>query len=106
MAGKSRYVCSLPQPEPKSSKLLKTTDKRRIFAAAKVKKTNQQKIYINDDLTKLQQSEQNLLRQHLKSLKLIDNSLYGSIRGNSLMIKKNGNITQRFKIINGSVTSY
>jgi hypothetical protein len=88
-------------PRPLMVKFVRQLDKRSILE--KRKELSAKKIYVNDDLTPLQQFNKKLLTTHLKARKSTDPTIWGSIRGNSLLIKKNGNIINRFEVENGIV---
>jgi hypothetical protein len=77
-------------------KLVRNIDKQIIVS--KRKEAARRKIYINEDLTQLQQFQKKLLTTHLQSLKLFDPDIWGSIRGNSLHIKKAGHVIKRFEV--------
>lgn len=80
-------------------------DKIPIFMAAKDNKTHNQKVYLNDDLTKEQQSQQKLLRAHLQTMKTADAAVRGSIRGNSLFIRKDDTVTHRLQVRQGKIVN-
>jgi hypothetical protein len=82
-------------------KLVRNLDKQVVLAARK--EAAKLKIYINEDLTPLQQSQKRQLNSHLRTLKIADPEIWGSIRENSLHVKKNGQVIQRFEIRDGSV---
>jgi hypothetical protein len=82
-------------------KLVRNIDKQIIVS--KRKEAARRKIYINEDLTQLQQFQKKLLTTHLQSLKLLDPDIWGSIRGNSLHIKKAGHVIKGFEVRDGIV---
>jgi hypothetical protein len=82
-------------------KLVRNIDKQIIIS--KRKDAGRRKIYINDDLTQLQQFQKKLLTTHLQSLKASDPDVWGSIRGNSLHAKKAGHVIGRFEVRDGIV---
>jgi len=85
-------------------KLVSFLDKKLIFAAAKSAKTNSQKIYLNDDLSKEDQKQHKILREFFKTIKARDNDIKMSIRGSVLQVWKNSKVIQRYKVEDGSVS--
>lgn len=79
-------------------KLVRTLDKKKIQQKAREISLHKKKIFINDDLTKQQQIERKLLREYLQASKQADNSITGSIRGNSLHLKKAGKVFKKLLV--------
>jgi hypothetical protein len=87
--------------QPLLVKFLRNIDKKKLMEKKKL--LSAKKIFLNDDLTPLEQFNKKLLTTHLKAMKSRDNSIWGSIRRNSLHIKKDGYVTHRFRVENGVV---
>jgi len=79
-------------------KLVRHIDKKLILDVAFKAKTNAKKIYFNNDLTPLQQQQQKALRTKIQELQLQDKDIRGNIRGNTLVITKNGTTISRFEV--------
>jgi hypothetical protein len=75
-------------------KLLRAIDKKQILTKRKAAAII--KIFINEDCTALEQFQKKLVNTHLKAMKEMDGTRWGSIRGNSLHVKKPGNPTRKF----------
>jgi hypothetical protein len=82
-------------------KFLRTLDKKLVLS--KRIEATKCKVFINDDCTPLEQFHKKLLNTHLKAMKEADDTTWGSIRGNSLHVKKNGQPTRKFAVENGTV---
>jgi hypothetical protein len=89
-------------PRPLLIKLVRNLDKQLILAKKQI--LAKQKIFINEDKSPLQQSQEKALRAHLINLKTEDASIWGSIRGNSLHVKKDGSIMARLTVVDGIVS--
>jgi hypothetical protein len=88
-------------PRPVLVKLVRNLDKKVIMA----KKNNliKEKIFISDDLTPMEQFQKRLLQTHLRAIKASDPDLRGTIRGNSLHVKKNDITINQYRIVDGIV---
>jgi citrate lyase gamma subunit len=86
---------------PVLAKLLRSMDRKAILT--KKKEAAKLKVYINVDCTVKEQFEKKLLSTHLRALKNSDGTVWGSIRGNSLHIKKAGFPTRKFCVEEGTV---
>jgi hypothetical protein len=86
---------------PVMVKLLRAIDKKQILT--KRKDAAKIKIFINEDCTALEQFQKKLLNTHLKAMKEMDGTRWGSIRGNSLHVKKPGHLTRKFAVKDGCV---
>jgi hypothetical protein len=83
-------------------KLVQNLDKQLILAKKQI--LPKQKIFINEDKSPLQQSQEKALRAHLINLKTEDASIWGSVRVNSLHVKKDGSIIARLTVVDGIVS--
>jgi hypothetical protein len=92
---------SIPGARPLLVKFLRTLDKKQVLLQRK--EAAKYKIFMSDDCTPLQQFQKKLLNTHLKSFKETDSSVWGSIRGNSLHIKKTGHPMRKFIVEAGAV---
>jgi hypothetical protein len=82
-------------------KFVRNIDQKKLLLVKKSLATKA--IYISDDLTPLQQFNRKLLTTHLSAMKRDDASIWGSVRGNSLHIKKDGYVISRFEVTDGVV---
>jgi hypothetical protein len=88
-------------PRPVLIKFLRMIDKKKILS--KRKDIAKLKVYINEDCLALKQFQKKLLNTHLKAFKDMDDTVWGSIRGNSLHVKKQGQLTRKFTVEDGTV---
>jgi hypothetical protein len=86
---------------PVLAKFLRTMDKKLILI--KRKEAAKLKVFINEDCTVMEQFQKKLLSTHLRAIKDVDGSAWGSIRGNSLHVKKTGLPTRKFCVEEGTV---
>jgi hypothetical protein len=86
---------------PMMVKIVRHIDKRMLMEKRSLLRAK--KIFLNDDLTQLEQFNKKLLKTHLKAMKVKDPSIRGSIRRNSLHIKKDGYVINRFYVDQGIV---
>jgi hypothetical protein len=84
-------------------RLVCVVDKEPILQASRHDVLKKEKIFINSDLTEMERNKRDKLRQHLEQVKKSQPEITGSVRGNSLFIKKDGAVVQRLKIINGKI---
>jgi hypothetical protein len=82
-------------------KLVRNIDKQVILARRK--ESAKLKVFMNDDLAPMDQFQKKLLSTQLRSLKSADPDIWGSIRGNSLHVKKAGHIVGRYEVRDGIV---
>jgi hypothetical protein len=82
-------------------KLVRNIDKQRILK--KRKEATKLRVFINEDLTPQQQVQKKLLNNYLQTRKAADAEIWGSFRGNSLHIKKAGQVIGRFEVRDGTV---
>jgi hypothetical protein len=86
---------------PVLAKCLRSMDKKLILN--KRKEAAKLRVFINEDCTVMEQFQKKLLSTHLKDIKDVDGSVWGSIRGNSLHVKKTGVPTRKFCVEEGAV---
>lgn len=86
---------------PVMVKFLRMMDKKRVIV--KRKEAAKIKIFINEDCTAQEQHQKKLLSTHLRTMKDLDATTWGSVRGNSLHVKKPGCPTRKFAVQDGRV---